>query len=30
MNQDVLFLIESKRSSMSKGQRRIADYIATE
>ena len=30
MNQDVLFLIESKRFSMSKGQRRIADYIATE
>ena len=30
MNQDVLSLIESKRSAMSKGQRRIADYIETE
>lgn len=30
MNQDVLSMIESKRSSMSKGQRRIADYIETE
>ena len=30
MNQDVLSMIESKRSAMSKGQRRIADYIETE
>lgn len=30
MNQDVLSLIKSKRSAMSKGQRRIADYIETE
>ena len=30
MNQDVLSLIDSKRSAMSKGQRRIADYIETE
>jgi len=30
MNQDVLSLIEGKRSAMSKGQRRIADYIETE
>lgn len=30
MNQDVLSLIASKRSGMSKGQRRIAEYIETE
>ena len=30
MNQDVLSMIESKRSAMSKGQRRIADYIEPE
>ena len=30
MQQDVLSLIESNRSAMSKGQRRIADYIETE
>ena len=30
MNQDVLSIINRKRSAMSKGQRRIADYIETE